>query len=434
MKIIFIRPSLFNARSKDAMQPLVFAILAQLTPDDVKIEFYDERIEETPNELDCDLIAMTVETYTAARAYNLADHFRKQEIKIVMGGNHPTFLADEALEHADAVVVGDAEDVWPQLVADIRNNNLKEIYKSDKYPCLDELKFDRSIFRGKKYLPVLPLQYGRGCKYNCEFCSVNAFYGKTLRQRPILNVVRELEDLSKNYLFIVDDNILNDISKAKELFEALIPLNVRWACQVSIDIARNERLLRLMAISGCVVLIVGFESLDTRNLHMMKKGWNVNGSDYRDAIQKIRNNGIMLYGTFVFGYDYDTIDSFKICTDFAIENKFVLANFNPLTPMPGSALYDRLKKEKRLLYEKWWIDPSYRYGQAIFTPKGMTAEELTAGCYTARNVFNTFSSIGKRALDFQTNSRGLARFGLYLRSNLVSRKEIHSKQGKQLGI
>ncbi len=201
----------------------------------------------------------------------------------------------------------------------------------------------------------------------------------------------------------------------------------------SIDIAQDEELVDLMRRSGCTTAVVGFESLDESNLRQMNKAWNLRYGDYESSIRVFQQAGIMIYGTFVFGYDRDTVNAFDQAVEFSIRNRFYLANFNPLTPTPRAPLLNRLREEGRLIYDRWWLEPDYRYGQAIFHPRGMTAEELTAGCYRARTAFNRYSSIARRAFDRRTNLRSPYRLGLYLLSNVISRREIHSKQNLTLG-
>jgi len=421
-------------RSSDAMEPLVFALLAGLTPPGVDLALYDDRIEPIPYEEPTDLVAMTVETYTAKRAYQIAGEYRRRGVPVVMGGYHPTFLPEEARQHANAVVVGEAEGVWPQIVRNAQAGRLQRVYQQPSLLPLTGLNLDRRIFAGKRYAPIRLAQSGRGCRFACDFCSIHAFYGAHTRQRPVVEVVAEIESLDRKFILLVDDNIFTDIAHAEALFRALIPLKIRWACQVSLDIAADTRLLSLMARSGCLVALVGFESLDERNLAQMKKKWNLKHNDYTAAVQKFRERGIMLCGTFVFGYDHDTVDSFDRCLEFALRSKFCLAHFNPLTPTPGAPLYDRLQAEGRLIYDRWWLDPAFSYGQATFHPRGMTADQLTAGCFRARREFNTYAAIFQRALDPAANSHSLHHLYTFLATNLVSRKEIYRKQGLRLGV
>lgn len=433
MKVTFIRPNMLPIRGRDAMEPLVFAILAGLTPPDVERVLYDDRLEPIPFDEPTDLAALTVETYTARRAYQIAAEYRARGVPVVMGGYHPTFLPQEALQFADAVVVGDAEGVWPQVLRDARRGQLQPIYRQAQFPALDGFVPDRSIFAGKRYAPAALVQYGRGCRFACEFCSIHAFYGKNLRQRPVAQVVDEIERTGKRHIFLVDDNIFVDVPRAKELFRALIPLNIRWSCQISIDVARDRELMRLLEQSGCTTAVVGFESLDPGSLRQMKKHWNLKHQDYAAAVEIFRGHGVMLYGSFVFGYDADTPDSFARTLEFAIESKFYTANFNPLTPMPGAKLYARLAQEERLLFERWWLDPAFRYGQAVFRPRGMSAGELSDGCYRIRRDFHSLRSIASRAADRRANARDPYRLGLHLASNFVSKWMIDKKQGLPLG-
>jgi len=433
MKVTFIYPHLMDTRSSDAMEPLVFAILAGLTPPDVELDFLDERLKPVPDDHETDLVALTVGTYTARRAYQIASHFRRRGIPVVMGGHHPSFLPEEALAYADAVAIGDAEGIWGQIVRDAQRGKLQRIYSDSKQPSLEGLRFDRSIYKGKKYKLVVPVQYGRGCKYACDFCSIHAFYGFHTRQRPVAEVVSEIESLDRKYVLFIDDNIFIDIPRAEELCRALIPLNIQWACQISIDIAKNTQLLNLMAKSGCFCAMIGFESLHEDNLKQMKKKWSIQENDYSTAIREFHDRGIMIYASFVFGYDHDTVDTFDITAEFAIRSKFALANFNTLAPMPGSRLYKRLLNEDRLIYKRWWIDPDYRYGQATFHPLRMTADELTEGCLQGRRLFHGYASIFRRSLDLKANSRNLVRLGMFMGVNLIARRELSSKLGHRLG-
>lgn len=415
------------------MEPGCFAILKRLTPPDVQTELFDERLQPIPFDIETDLVAITVETYTARRAYQIAEEFRRRGVPVVMGGYHPTFLPNEALQFADSVVCGDAEGVWADVVEDARQKRLQPVYCQRDLPALGGLEPDRSIFRGKRYAPVTLLQYGRGCRYNCDFCSIRAFYGDSLRQRPIGELVEEIKHVGRKNVVLVDDNIFADIPKAKALFEALTPLKIRWSCQASIDIAGDGELVRIMQRSGCMAVLIGFESLEAANLRQMNKAWNISGRDYESSIGVLRDAGIMIYGTFVFGYDNDTPASFDAAVDFAIKHRFFLANFNPLTPTPRAPLYERLQKEGRLIHDKWWLSPEFRYGHATFHPRGMTAEELTQGCYRARTKFNSARSIMHRALDRRANLRTPYQAGFYLMSNVISRREIHTKQDSPLG-
>lgn len=433
MKIAFVVPNMFETRAFDAIEPLVFAILAARTPDDIDVVFWDERKEDVPLDPDVSLLALTVETHTARRAYQIAREYRALGVPVVMGGHHPTFMPDEALQHCDCVVIGDAEGVWEELVADFRAGALKPRYQRQGFLPLTNLKLDRSIFKGKGYAPASVVQYGRGCKFTCEFCSIRAFYGAGLRQRRVADVVAEIEALGHRHVFFIDDNIFVNRGKAKELLRALVPLGITWSCQVSIDIARDRELVELLEKSGCNGALVGFESLNPDNLAQMKKGWTLKWQDYETSVRILQDAGVMIYGSFVFGYDGDTPASFEQTVDFAIRNRFFLAQFAALMPTPGAGLYDRLRAENRLLHDKWWLDPGFRYGDAAFVPRGMTPEQLTEGCHWARTQFYTASSMFHRFWDRRTNIGSLHRAGFYLAANMVFRRELRTKHGQRLG-
>jgi radical SAM superfamily enzyme YgiQ (UPF0313 family) len=433
MKVQFVRPHLFDGRASDALEPLAFAVLAGLTPPEIEVALADERLAAVPVEAPADLAAITVETYTARRAYQLADRFRARGVPVVMGGYHPTFLPDEALAHADAVVRGDAEPVWGAVLRDAARGRLQRTYRGDHDPPLDGVVFDRRIFRGLGYPPIAAVQVGRGCRYACDFCSIHSFYGSRVRHRPIGQVVEEIAALGRRNVLIVDDNLFIDRDHAARLFQALTPLRIRWGCQVSIDVAGAPELLALMAASGCVAALVGFESLDPGNLRQMNKGWSLRHLDLRSAVARFHDHGIMVYGSFIFGYDHDTADTVRRTVDMALAAKLFLANISPLTPMPGSRLYDRLRGDGRLLSERWWLDPAYRYGDVTFVPARMTPEALTACCVQARRDFYGAGAIASRLMHPQANARTLRHAALYLAANLVSRRELGAKIGRPLG-
>ena len=433
MRITFIRPSLHGAPSSDAMEPLGLAVLAALTPRDVETRLLDERVEPLPPAAPTDLVALTVETYTARRAYQIAGEYRRRGVPVVMGGHHPTLLPDEALAHADAIVLGDAEGLWEQVVADAAGGGLRRVYEQAAPPPLAGMRVDRSIFRGKRYVGLTLVQLGRGCRHACEFCSVHAFYGHEVRQRPVGEVIEEIAQARARHVFFVDDDLFADPARARALCEALIPLRLRWSCQISSDMARDSGFVDLLRRSGCSTVLVGFESLDPANLRQMGKGWSGRDGGPASFVRALHAAGIMVYGTFVFGYDADTPAAFDATVDFAVRNRLLLANFNPLTPTPGTRLFDRLRREHRLLHPKWWLDPGYRYGQACFRPRGMTPQQLSDGCWRARRRFYSRASIVGRLARSPETLRSARRFFLYLGANLISRREVRAKQGRALG-
>lgn len=430
MKITFVRPHLTAIPAADALEPLVFAVLARLTPPDVELKLYDARIEAIPYDEPTDLVAMTVDTFTAKLAYQIAAKYRQRGVPVIMGGYHPTLLPEEACLYADSIAIGDAESLWPQIVRDAKAKKLQPRYHSSEAPNLVGLQPDRSVFGSKKYPSLRMVQFGRGCRFCCDFCSIHAYYGTNLYRRTVDDVVREIESLPpKSYVFLVDDNLFVNENLAVELFQAITPLKTQWVCQISIDVAQNPRVLDLMAKSGCVGVFMGLESLNTENLAQMRKKWTVKHDDYPAALRRFRDHNIMVFGSFVFGYDSDTPDIFDRTLEFAMQSRLALCHFNPLIATPATPLYNRLEAEGRLRFKNWWLDDNFRYGDMVFNPKSLAPEEITENCFRLRKAFNTYPAMLHRFMTFPALRNPL----IYWVANLVSRREIFNKQGQALG-
>ena len=416
------------------MEPLAPAVIAALTPKDVEVRFYDDRLETIPYDEPTDLVALSVETYTARRCYQIASAYRRRNIPVVMGGFHATLCTDEVASYADAVIIGEAEEPWSTVIDDFRHGKLQRVYRGAKRPLLGDLRPDRSIFAGKRYLPVTLIEAGRGCHFRCDFCAIQAYFKSTQTRRPIDTILGEIEATrarTKLYFF-VDDNITSNLDQAKEFYRTLIPLNIRWVSQASINAAHDEEFLDLIRRSGCQGLLIGFESLDPNTLKLMGKRFNTMGGGYEKALANLRRHDIRLYATFVFGYDYDTPAVFDEAVDFAIRNRFYIAAFNHLTPFPGTPLYQRLEREGRLRFDKWWLDPFYGYNRIPFTPKRLAPDELHRLCVEARAKFYSYPSMLRRFLDpVNRSSFFMARnFPLI---NLMLRQEIRQRDRLPLG-
>jgi len=436
-RLALIRPGLGSAggrpyASRACMEPKALALLAGLTPPDVQVRAVDDRFEPIPYDEPWDLVALSVGTYEARRAYEIADRFRARGVPVVLGGFHPSLCPDEAQEHADVVAIGEAEGLWPTVVEDARRGALQPRYRQRRRPCLDGVLPRRDVFRGRRYAPLSVVQYGRGCNHNCEFCSIKAFYGGGLRYRPVEDVLAELAPERRQRIFFADDNIVADPDRAAALFEALIPLGRRWIGQVSLDVVDRPGLLELMARSGCQCVIVGLESLNREALRQMGKGWS-RADEHARRLSAIRDHGITVYGTFVFGYDADRPGDFDVALDFAVRQRLLMANFNALQPFPGTRLYERLAREGRLIHERWWLDDDYRFGDPAFHPRGMSAAQLAEGSARARARFHGAKSILWRMLD-SANLRSVSNAVLYLVANLASRHDIERKRGIALGL
>ncbi len=415
------------------MEPLAPATLAGMTPRDIEIKFYDDRMERIPFDEPTDLVAMSVETYTAKRVYQIASEYRRRGVPVVMGGFHPTLVPDEVSEYAEAIVVGEAEGLWPQVLEDFQAGRLQRVYKQAQRPSLCGLRPDRSLFAGKRYLPVGLVEAGRGCHFRCEFCAIQSYFNSTQTRRPVAEIIEEVKQIKKPLIFFVDDNITSNMEQAKEFFRALIPLKIRWVSQASINAAHDEEFLQLIKASGCQGLLIGFESLNTENLRKMHKSFNTMKGGYEQALANLRKHGIRLYVTFILGYDDDDGDTMQQTLDFAMRHKFYIVAFNHLTPFPGTPLYDRLKSEGRLLYDKWWLHPDYRYGMVPFAPRGMTADDVKSRCLEGRESFYSFPSILKRSFDPQVNASNWFMWSSFFTINLMFRGEVMQRKDFPLG-
>ena len=442
MRIALIRPnigrlehSLFVDEAR--MEPLELGVLGGLTPPHIEMVLYDDRIEKIPYDEPVDLAAITVQTFTARRAYEIATEYRKRGVKVILGGMHVSLIPQESARFADSVLIGDAEPLWRSVVADAEKGLLKRRYISRVGIPQGRCCPRRELYAGKRYLPLALLQFGRGCRNGCAYCATSAFSQGRHFSRAIDQVMAEIETIRARFLFFVDDNIVCDIPATKDLFRELAGARVKWVSQASINMTRDSELMTLMADSGCLGHVVGFESLDSRNLESVSKKINYPGvaGGYRQELEILRDFGLQTWAAFTLGYDFDTPSSISQLLDFAVQRKFAFAAFNVLMPYPGTPFYRSLAAEKRLLFDgAWWLHPEYRFNHAAFLPRLMSAQELTDAGFRCRSVFNSPVSIVKRAFDLKTNMRSLLRFGIYALYNPLFRRETFKKQGMRLGM
>ena len=414
------------------MEPLAPAVLAGLTPKDVDVRFYDDRMEVIPYDEPADLVAISVETYTARRAYEIATEYRRRGVPVVMGGFHATLVPDEVAQYAESVVIGEAEGLWPQVIDDFRSGRLQPVYRAGQRPSLAGPRADRSIFAGKRYLPLGLVEAGRGCHFKCEFCAIQSYFSSTQTRRPPEEVCEEVQRMKKPLYFFVDDNITSNLDQAKELYRRLIPLKIRWVSQASINVAHDDEFLRLIKASGCQGLLIGFETLNPENLRRMQKSFNTMKGGYEVALENLRRHGIRLYVTFIVGYDHDSLRALDEVIAFAERHRFYIVAFNHLTPFPGTPLYDRLQSDGRLLFDRWWLDPAYRYGMVPYTPLGMSADEVKEGCIRARKEFYSFRSIARRSVD-RVNAGSAYMGANFFMINWLIRREVTQRRDYPLG-
>ena len=416
------------------MEPLPSALVAALLPPDVEKRFYDDRLEPVPFDEPADLVAVSVETYTAKRSYQIASEYRKRRIPVVMGGFHATLCPEEVMQHCESIVIGEAEDLFPTVVDDYRHGTPQKVYRMEERPRLGGVLPDRSIFHGKRYLPIGLVETARGCKFKCDFCAIQTAFAATQTHYPIDRVVEEVRRVRRpgQMIFFIDDNITSDIGAAKGLMRALIPLRIRWVSQSSINVAFDEEALDLMRRSGCQGLLVGFESLNPASLAEMNKKFNLHNGGPLRALENFRGHKLRIYGTHIFGYDADSLETFDQAVAFAREQGLFIAAFNHITPFPGTPLYRRLQAENRLLYEAWWLDDRYRYNMIPFQPRQMSPAELARCCLDARRRFYSWPSIARRAAH-RVNRKGAFMFLNFLVINAMHQRDVQGRNGLPLG-
>lgn len=439
-RILFVMPSVGRKPGQPyvrswKMEPLPIATLAALTPESrFDRMFVDDRIEAIPTDLQADAVAIPTETYTARRAYQIAATFRSRGIPVILGGFHASLVPDECMQHADTVLTGAAESAWEELLDDLETGSLKPRYHGADSSLRPGLFPERGIYAGKRYVDLAMLETSRGCRFTCEFCSITAFFKQQCHQRPIEDVVEEIQRTRKRNWFFVDDNLGSNLQRLEQLLVALVPLRIRWVGQISIQISRHPTLLRLLKRSGCAGVLIGFESIHPANLSQMGKDMNRSIRDYEEAIQNLRKHGLAVYGTFVFGYDHDCRQTFEDTYQFCVRNQLFFAAFNHLVPFPGTPLYERLQREKRLLHEAWWLHPDYRFGDIAFQPRHFSPDELRDICVEYRLKFYSAGSILRRGADWRANCRNPFMAVLFFAQNIGAGRDVVLRQNLPLGF
>ncbi len=407
------------------LQRVNLPLLAALTPPGHTITIVDEAFAPDDINQDVDLVGITVMTDLALRAYQLADAYRQKAVKVVMGGIHPTVLPDEALEHADVVVVGEAEGVWPRLVSDAASGQMQRLYRAGKRTDLKGLpKPRRDLLPGIQYQGHTPIPIGvetsRGCPYDCEFCCIGQTLGHQYRVRPVREVIAEIESIDSPHLFFVDDALGLNRNVAKKLFTEMIPLRRRWLAQGTVSLAEDLELLRLMERSGCLGLLIGFESVQKGTQNEVNKIKNLK-IDFYEAMHRFHGEGFGILGSFVFGFDYENKDVFEQTLEFIMRCRLDVVQLRILTPYPGTRLYQRLLSEGRLFVCDWWLR-GYPPDTLLFQPKGMTADELMSGFARLNRQTYSFGAMMKRFLGMSPWKRTLLGCQVYAGINLATRK------------
>ncbi len=416
---------------------LSLPVIAAYTPPGWEVKLVDEAVEDINFDEPCDLVGLSVMTCYAPRAYEICAEFRKRGKPTVLGGVHPTYCPDEALRHCDAIVCGEAEEVWPHLVADFEAGRMKRMYKMEHFPALENYISPRiELLSPDSYMTRQCSFTTRGCHFDCEFCSVSPFNGKTTRRRPVAEVIKELSEVKRwiatelvgrirsgsvwemlvtnlrirlgiedgSIVAFVDDLHNSHRAYCRELWEALKALNIKWGCQSTLFLGDDKEMVKLAADSGCVSVFVGMESVSEDSLEETNKGFN-RVQLFEQEIQMFHDHGIMVNPGMVFGFDNDDESVFERSLEFLVRCKVELAYFNVLTPLPGTALFERYKSAGRIFDWDW---AKYDGKHVVFHPSRMTPEQLQEGFFWINHQFYSLPCIWKRLS--ATSQRLLARY------------------------
>lgn len=398
MIILLVSPCInpdYKTPKKAMIPQLSLHILSSLTPSTHRVIIVEEEYEKIPFDAECDLVGISCFTANAPRAYEIAGEFRRRGKAVVLGGIHPTLLPDEALRHADAVIAGEAEGVWEMMLQDFERGEMKKIYRCSDTP-LDAYYPPRAAgSRLKRPFRGVPVMTTRGCPHECEFCSVSRIYGKKIRHAPVDHVVRYVRESGGRYFIFHDDNIIGDRKYARELFTALAKLRIRWVGQGSVSLAKYPDLMKLAYDSGCRALLFGVESVAAGGRRYPGKSFR-HTDEIGEAIRAIRASGILFHASLVFGFDEDEVSVFPETLAFLIRNCVTTASFNILTPYPGTAIYESMKREGRLVTGDW---RHYDTETVVYTPARMSPIELHAGKIWIKRRFFSMQSILRRLPD-----------------------------------
>jgi radical SAM superfamily enzyme YgiQ (UPF0313 family) len=418
-KVLLIQPSRYrngrlDRRRRRWLLGMTMPYVAALTPPDIQVEIKDDLLEEITFRESCDLVALTCMSHQAPRAYELAAGFRRRGVPVVMGGFHATLAADECRQHADAIVLGEAEEAWPRLLQDFQAGQLQPLYQADKPSELKQLPVPRyDLLDLKRYrLLNIPSQTTRGCPYNCSYCEVTQVYGGKFRHRPVDEVLHEIQEIRRltrsNFIYFVDDNFVANRRHALEIMERLIPLNLIYGCLATANVGDDPEVLDLMARSGCKHVNIGMESISPESLRAINKKQN-KIKDYERQFKALRDRGINFSINVMFGLDGDGPDIFDATVDFLIKVKAPVSFMFILAPRPGTRVRDQLLQEGRIFDNDW---TNYCGFKVVYQPRHMTPRQLEDGYWRANRRFYSPASMVQRETFKLFNSQMLP-FNLY---------------------
>ena len=409
--------------------PLGLAYVAALTPQHWSVHILDENFDPF-NFQKADLVGITAFTSNINRAYEIARIYRNQDIKVILGGIHASMKPDEAIQHVDCVVTGEAEGIWLKVIQDFEKGQLRQLYHGPHIDLVQSIVRPRRDLLHPDYF-WQSVQTSRGCPFNCNFCSVTRYLGRAYRKRDINDVLDELGEIPGRNVAFVDDNLIGhsqeDNEWAKALFRGMISrgMNKRWWMQTSINAAEDENLIDLAASAGCMFVFIGFETMDTNTLKKMRKGMNIKLGvyKYRSAVRRFQHHGIAVLGAFILGNDFENFAYFRKFARFLLASHIDVFQLSLLTPLPGTDLMTQLDNENRILYQNYPSDwKRYRFSYMVHQPKGVTVQTIYSGNNYIKKKLYTFPFYHLRLLRSFIHLKRLPRFLVVFKLNQAYKK------------
>ncbi len=402
MKILLVQPKSpgfigqISRSGKAGFARVTLTTIAALTPPQHEVVIHDARLSEPDYEGNWDLVGFTGMTCEIPHVYQMADGFRQRGKTVAIGGYHATALPEEVAAHADLVVVGEAEGLWQQILMELGNGGPQQtIYQNEALVEMRDMAIPRRhLLNRQMYTIFNTIQATRGCPFDCDYCAVTKFFGRSYRFRPVAEVVAEIKSQPGKRWMFLDDNLVPDKRYVKQLFQALIPLGITWGAQASFNLTRDAELMDLYAQAGGRFVFIGFESISAEALKGVRKGFN-RPEEYAAGIRHLQRRGITIMGSFIFGLDGDDLGVFKRTVDFVNANKIDVALYNILTPLPGTRLYQEMDRQGRIHDRDW---SHYDACHSVIHPTGMTSAELQNGWYWAIRETYKLPNILRRIL------------------------------------
>ncbi len=439
MRILLVYPTSRERYRKGFSPPLNTAQIAAITPAVHEVVIVNDAIDEIPYDEHFDLVGITSLTSQADRAYEVSTTFRERGVPVIMGGVHPTILPEDTLKHCDAVLIGDAETIWSEVLVDVENGRLRGVYRGESFDLETQYIPRWDLYDFNKYMhfpwtgkPIVPLYTTKGCPYGCEYCTVTLLHGKTYRHRPVAHVLEELDRVGPNHFyFFVDDNIIAEPAYAEELFKALKNRGTLWFGQASTRVLNNPKLIQMMADAGCSSVFIGVESINQDSLKTVKKGFN-HTEKYNELFQRFYSVGIIPYTSFMFGFDPDTPQAFPDTLNFLRQHDIMLSAWWLVTPVPETPMKKKLDDAGRII-DRTWSKHGGTY--MLYEPENFTPQEIQREYWKwQKRYYEGIEKTNQRILEKHTNIPRVVYMGSHHMQRLARHQVMNNQHVFEMGI